>query len=91
MDNFDEFGDAIDQTRRAVAPLEPPSEAAGWHEDYIDYLASTSVWANDIVTAYYSLDFDTLQNLLLRFDAIVAEEDQLAEEFETIQRELGAR
>lgn len=91
FDKFDEFRAAVDETRATVRQLDPPPEAADGHQNYLDYLQEASSWANSIVTAYYGLDFDTIETALVRIDYIVEEEDRLAVEFEEIQREMGAR
>lgn len=91
IDKFDEFRSTVDETRATVRQLDPPPEAAGWHQDYLDYLEEASTWANSVVTAYYGLDFDAMDAALVRIDDIVEEEDRLAVEFEEIQREMGAR
>ncbi len=90
FDKFDEFRMAVDETRATVRQLDPPPEAASWHQDYLDYLQEASTWANSIVTAYYGMDFDTVDTALAKIDDIVEEEDRLIVEFEEIQKEMGA-
>lgn len=91
IDKLDEWRVAINQTRLEVDQLSAPSAAAAWNRDYLNFLRDASNWLNDIVNAYHALDDATFFSQLDRFDSFVQREDRLIEQFEEIQRELGAR
>jgi len=85
-----EWGDAVAATRDSIQQLSPPPAAATWHADYLQFLSDSSAWTDRIVAAWQSGDRQTLENEFNKLDSFIQREDNLAQRFEEIQKQLGA-
>jgi hypothetical protein len=89
---FDEFRSAVAQVRRSVTKLEPPSEASGWHKEYLTHLRGVEAWANNVATAHQAGDWNGFVAEVEKFNEdIKAYNHRLGSQFEQIQKDMGAR